>query len=132
MPFRTFPEPYAYSPHRIFKTSELHRAVHRLQHAGKHYVPMRTHTCTIIGHYDFTTRAKACKYIEPGNAENKKSRTVIVRDLIICKAFVLLNENLVLAYYVNTLLQALGCLNSLNILLNEHTVGGVNVNDCFL
>ena len=72
MPFRTFPEPYAHSPHRIFKTSELHRAVHRLQHAGKHYVPMRTHTCTINGHSDFTTRAKACKYIEPGNAENKK------------------------------------------------------------
>ncbi|PWL76656.1 MAG: hypothetical protein DBY24_09960 [Prevotellaceae bacterium] len=72
MPFRTFPEPFAHSPHRIFKTSEQHRAVHRLQHAGKHYVPMRTHTCTIIGHSDFTTRAKACKYIEPGNAENKK------------------------------------------------------------
>ena len=64
--------------------------------------------------------------------KTKKARTFIVRDLIICKAFVLLNENLVLAYYVNTLLQALGCLNSLDILLNEHTVGGVNVNDCFL
>ena len=64
--------------------------------------------------------------------KQKNPARLSVRDLIIYKAFVLLNENLVLAYYVNTLLQALGCLNSLDILLNEHTVESVNVNNCFL